>query len=448
MNFQLLGSPQVRFANGLRPVFKTAKAAGILYYLAVTQKTHSRATLATLLWGDMEEAKARVNLSKALSELREQLGEYITITTQTVVFNKTLSYQLDVETFLAAAIAGTPPAGAPKTAAQPAVRLQAAADLYRGDFLDGFYIRNAPEFEQWQLAERERLRASAVRLLTTLAAHYRQAGSVPDAIGTLRHLLQLEPWREEAHYQLMELLAAGGEYHAALRQYDLCRAALAGELDVEPGEEITRLYAALRINPTAAGVRESQPAAATIAAAAARSHPPVPHNLPYPPTAFVGRAAEIQALVARLQDPACRLLTLVGPGGIGKTRLALEVARAFVAPPTPHVPGIEVQASFTEGIFIANLMPVDTEAGIVAAIAEAIDFSFYSDTPPQQQLLGYLRAAQAPAGAGQLRAAGGRQFPPSGTNRRGARIEAAGDFPRGIAAALRRTACCARPCLP
>ena len=381
MNIQLLGSPQVRFANGLRPVFKTAKAAGLLYYLAATQRTHSRAALAALLWGDMAEDKARVNLSKALSELREQLGDYITITTQTVTFNKVLPYQLDVEIFLTAARTA-----AEQRQAEPSPASRQAADLYRGPFLDGFYIRSAPEFERWQLAERERLHHHCTQLLATWAAHYRQEGSVADAISTLRHLLQLEPWREEAHHQLMELLVASGEHHAALRQYELCRAALASELDVEPGEEITALYTALRINPTGAAAKDGAAAAPAAAVAAVLPHPPVPHNLPYPPTAFVGRAAEVQALVARLQNPACRLLTLVGPGGIGKTRLALEVARALVA---PH--GDTGQAFFSAGIFFVDLMPVDTAAGTVAAVAEAIGFSFYSDTPPQQQLISYLR---------------------------------------------------------
>ena len=93
----------------------------------------------------MEEAKARVNLSKALSELREQLSEYVTIATQTVAFNAALPYQLDVETFLAATGA--------KQAGQSLGSLQAAVDLYQGDFLDGFHVRNAPEFEQWLTAE-------------------------------------------------------------------------------------------------------------------------------------------------------------------------------------------------------------------------------------------------------------------------------------------------------
>src|SRR5689334_12316807 len=102
MKLKLLGSPTIHLANQLTPVFKTAKAEGLFYYLATTQKTHSRATLSTVFWGDMPESKARVNLSKALSELREQMGAYVTIATQTVTFNSALPYQLDVETFLTA----------------------------------------------------------------------------------------------------------------------------------------------------------------------------------------------------------------------------------------------------------------------------------------------------------------------------------------------------------
>ncbi len=376
MNIHLLGSPEISLSNRLNPTFKTAKAAGLFYYLVATQRTHSRAALATLFWGDMAESKARVNLSKALSDVREQVGDYVTIATQTVTFNAALPYQLDVETFRAA----------PTTRQEDKSldELQAQVDLYRGDFLDGFYVRNAPEFEQWLQVERERLRTAAAQSFSTLATRYQQSGHVANAIRTLRRLLGLEPWHEEAHYQLMRLLAHNGEPHAALRQYELCRLALADELDVEPGAAITRLYAELRANGKTAGPREHPAALSVVYASVAvsRGQTKLPHHLPHPPTEFVGRETEIKALVARVQDPACRLLTLVGPGGIGKTRLALEVARKFVDP--------ALVALFPEGLFFVGLMPVDSAAGMIATIAEAIGFTFYNNTPPQQQLFSYL----------------------------------------------------------
>jgi len=377
MKIQLIGSPEISLANNLTPVFKTAKAEGLFYFLVTTKRAHSRGALATLFWGDMAETKARVSLSKALSDLREQVGEYVTIATQTVAFNPALPYQLDVESFLAAPT--TPQAD------ESVAALQTRVDLYRGDFLDGFYVRNAPDFEQWLQGERERLRTVAAQLFATLATRYQQTSHLTNAISTLRRLLLLEPWREESHYQLMKLLVRNDEPHAALRQYELCRLALVDELAVEPGAEITKLYTEIRANGKTLGVRE-RPAALPVVrkpAALSNRQSKLPHNLPHPPTSFVGRAAEINALVVRMQDPACRLLTLVGPGGIGKTRLALEVARKFVDP--------EVAVCFPEGLFFVGLMAVDTAAGMITAIAEAVSFTFYNNTPPQQQLFSYLK---------------------------------------------------------
>ncbi len=382
MNIHLLGSPEISLSNRLTPTFKTAKAEGLFYYLVATQRTHSRAALANLFWGDMAESKARVNLSKALSDLREQVGDYVTIATQTVTFNTALPYQLDLERFLAA------PTTRKEDAALEA--LQAQVDLYRGDFLEGFYVRHAPEFEQWLLVEQERLRATAVQRFSNLAARYQQSGHLPNAIRTLRRLLGLEPWREEVHHQLMKLLAHNGEPHAALRQYELCRLALADELDVEPGAAITRFYAELRANGKAAGPRERPATLPVVHAPAeiAREQAKPTHHLPHPPTEFVGRAAEIKTLVVRLRDPACRLLTLVGPGGIGKTRLALEVAGKLS---DPEFATSASTALFPEGLFFVSLMSVDTAASMIATIAEAVGFTFYNSAPPQQQLFSYLK---------------------------------------------------------
>lgn len=375
MKIQLLGSPTIRLPNQLAPTFKTTKGEGLFYYLAVTRQPHSRAQLATLFWGDMPEKNARVSLSKALSDLREQAREYVTIATQTILFNTTLPYDLDIERFL------TPPSSVESVAA-----LQVRTELYRGAFLDGFYVRDAPDFEGWLRGERERFHNHAVQLLSTLAARYEQGGQIADAMNTLRRLLRVEPWREEAHYQLMTLLAQQGETTAALRQYERCRTALADELDVEPSEALTKLYRQLRATGKIPGATPATFPVAPPPPASKQTNPV--HNLPQPPTLFVGRAAEIKTLVGRLQEPACRLLTLIGPGGIGKTRLALEVARAFVAAPvtTPVAP------LFPEGVFFVDLMPVESAAGIIATIAEALGFTFYNNMPPQQQLLSYLKA--------------------------------------------------------
>jgi predicted ATPase len=125
--------------------------------------------------------------------------------------------------------------------------------------------------------------------------------------------------------------------------------------------------------------------------------------LPSQPTPFIGRAHELAEIQRSLSTPTCRLLTLVGPGGIGKTRLALAVAQSIVeggvgdgergvggkehlsSLPTPHLP------HFKDGIFFVPLQPVTAAGGVISAMAEATGFRFYSDTPPQQQLTAFLR---------------------------------------------------------
>ncbi len=132
-------------------------------------------------------------------------------------------------------------------------------------------------------------------------------------------LLNLEPWREEAHRQLMQLLVWSGQRSAALAQYETCRRVLANSLGVEPQAETRQLYdRILRGDPIL-----SQPAATIGKTTYFR---PKPHNLPAQVTPFIGREAELAEVVDRLHDHDCRLLTLVGPGGVGKTRLFATTA--------------------------------------------------------------------------------------------------------------------------
>jgi DNA-binding SARP family transcriptional activator len=150
----------------------------------------------------MPEAKARMNLSQALSHLRRLVGDHLSSTHQTVAFNRESDYWLDVDVF---------EARVNDTSGDASITaLQEAVQLYRGDFLDGLYVRNAPEFEMWILAQRARLRELALQALHRLIAHYTEQGEDgrATAIDYTTHLLALEPWREEAHRQM--ILAGGG----------------------------------------------------------------------------------------------------------------------------------------------------------------------------------------------------------------------------------------------
>lgn len=388
LRLRLLGRPEVSLDKGVVTETLAAKAQAILYYLAVAGPFgQPRALLASLLWGDMPEAAARTNLRKALSNLRQVLDDFLDLDGQTVAFKPGCAYEVDVAVFVAKV-------GKITSSTVPVTQLQEAVALYQDDFLAGFYVREAHSFESWMLAEQARLRELMIQALQILAAHHAGQGDLAQGIGVVRRLLSLEPWREEAHRQLMRLLVQDGQRSAALAQYELCRQALAKALGVEPGLETMALYEQLRAGELGRGerdhgyrpVEEENRAGVTLVPSLPNppaSSPPR-HNLPPQPTTFVGRATELADIIRRLTDKDCRLLTLVGAGGIGKTRLALQTAQLM----------LDSGAAgdfFSHGIIFTPLAGVSAAGGIAPAIASGANFNFSGNLPPQQQLLGYLQ---------------------------------------------------------
>jgi predicted ATPase len=209
------------------------------------------------------------------------------------------------------------------------------------------------------LLTREWLRREMVEALAYLARYHERRGEVSQARAYAWRQVELDPWREEPHLHLMRLLALDGQRSAALAQYEACRRALAEELGVEPMPETTSLYERIR-----AGESPSLPT-------------PL-HNLPPSPTPFVGREEELADLAELLADPDRRLLSLVGPGGIGKTRLALQAAQGQVG-------------AFADGICFVSLVPVSSAEFLLPTLANALAFSFQGRQDPQEQLLSYLR---------------------------------------------------------
>ncbi len=146
LHLTLLGTPQIRLGDQPLTGFATQKAKALLFYLAVTAHTgatqaapHNREVIATLLWGEMTDAQARQNLRTVLPDLRRLLGQHVQIERQTVTFDRTSPYWLDVAVLRRDLEPGQSPADL-------AAR-QAAVDLYQGEFLHGFYVRDAPDFE-------------------------------------------------------------------------------------------------------------------------------------------------------------------------------------------------------------------------------------------------------------------------------------------------------------
>jgi DNA-binding SARP family transcriptional activator/predicted ATPase len=238
LQIRLLGAPEIILNDAPVTDLISVKAQALLFYLAATGRRHTRSTLGALLWGDVPEPTSRANLRKALQQLRRLFSTFLHIQRDSVSMDAGAGVWVDA-TELATALREVPAGEAPD-------KFERALSLFRGDFLAGFYVRNAPDFEDWWLSERERLRAMVLDGLSALADHYARQGELQRAIALIRRYLEIEPWREEAHRRLMAWLALGGERSAALAQLEICRRTLEDELGVEPAEETIALYARIR----------------------------------------------------------------------------------------------------------------------------------------------------------------------------------------------------------
>jgi DNA-binding SARP family transcriptional activator len=326
LRLTLLGKPQATLGSTPVTDFIYRKSLALLCYLAVTGRPHSREALIGLLWPEATETSARASLRKTLADLRKRLAPYLIITHQEVALNRDVPYWLDVEAFEACVGAST--------SERDIKRLQEAVEFYQADFLEGFYVRNAFEFEEWVLAQRGRLRELALQALHTLATHFTdqgEAGRAP-AIDYTTRLLSLEPWREEAHRGMMRLLALSGQRGAALAQYKTCCQVLAEELGVEPGTETAALYEHIRDGELRPAELVSAPAFPRISAPdflQAQETPPIPER-----SIFVAREAELAQLDRLLERALAgqgRVAFVIGEPGSGKTVLVREFVRRAMA---------------------------------------------------------------------------------------------------------------------
>jgi predicted ATPase len=375
LSLSLLGAVQVNRDSAAVTTFDSDKVRALLLFLAVeAQQPHRRETLVGLLWPESAEAAARRSLNQALYNLRQSIGDqtatppYLHIHREALQFNTASDHALDVATFTRLLdTCNTHKHQRIETCLACAQRLQQAVALYRGSFLEQFFVADSEAFEEWTLLKREALHRRALQALAQLAAHSEQRGEYEAARRYAARQIELDPWREEAHRQLMRALALNGERSAALNQYETCRRVLADELGVEPAEETLALHKQIQRG-------EIKPERGTAAAKRLT-------NLPTSLSPFVGRARDLAQIARLLADPTARLITLVGPGGIGKTRLALQSA-------SDH------RDMFAHGVVFVPLASAASAELMVPAITDALGFTFYESSEPKAQLLNYVRDKQ------------------------------------------------------
>ena len=244
LTLSLLGRAVILFDG--RPIAHlTTKTQALLCYLAVeAEHPHRRTSLSGLLWPQQPEETARNNLRQALHQLQRSIGEgFLLITPQTVQFSQASDHSLDVAQFIAlVAECQAHPHRSYDVCRACIKRLQGAADLYRGDLLADFFLKDSAPFEEWVLVKRQQLARMALSTLQLLAAYYGRRGEYAQMEHMARRQLALDAFHEEAYHQVMCALAWSGQRNAALAQYMAYRGLLKQELGIEPSRETARLY--------------------------------------------------------------------------------------------------------------------------------------------------------------------------------------------------------------
>lgn len=370
LSLTLFGQFEARYDSRPLTEFATDKVRALFAYLAVESgRPHRRETLAGLLWPDFPEETARSNLRKSLYRLRQALQEadpalpdwLVSQTRQTITLHPE-AIALDTARFNQLVRAA-------KTAADPMALFLQISALYQGELLRGFSLPDAYAFEEWLTIQREVFHQAAVDSLTHLITLYESRDDPDGILAAAVRLLALDPWHERTHRQVMRAHRQKGNRPGAIAQYNELRATLLRDLGLEPSQATTTLFEQIRAEITPAGEVYTSPEQSQL------------RHFPVPLTPLIGRKAELDHLTQTLQNPTCRLLSLTGPGGIGKTRLCIETARRLASNPN----------HFGDGLIFIPVAPIQAGELLVSAIGQSLNLSFRAGSDPQKELLKHLK---------------------------------------------------------
>ena len=374
LTLSFLGSFQAKIDGNPIPESRSKKIEALLIYLAMESKVaHRRETLVGLLFPDLPDETARTNLRQTLTRLRRAIKDseadppFLLTNRETTQFNQGSRTTFDIRQFDARL------QGCERHLRQPATRcadciarLESAVALYRGPFLDGFFLEDSIDFDDWVIVYRERYQQLAISAFQTISAYYENRGEYATAQKHVERLLEVEPWDESTQRQYLRLLAYQGKRNIALKKYEQFSNRLYTELGVEPTFETVQLRQQI------ISMAEERPC-----------------NLQQRAQPLIGREEDQALIFEQLINPETRLITLVGHGGIGKTRLATEVGWHTVE---------RRFGQFMHGTFFVSLAGINgknsntaVSSAILTTIAESVGYAFDNRTPQENQLLTYLK---------------------------------------------------------
>ena len=313
---KLLGPPLVEV--DARPIeFTRRKTLALLARLAVEPGDHARDCVAALLWPECGQSRARSNLRSSVFELSHVLGAGLLITRQDLLRLDPQKMRVDVDAFLNGALpyeSHDPALLCPECAS----RAETSVSLWRAPFLSGFSLRDCPDFDEWLLSTSGRLRGEYCVLLRRLTAYYRRLKDYRKADALALSWILEEPFEEEARLARVEILQAAGRNRAAAES-------------IEEWARVSRIELcrplSRRMEGLARELREVDSSGGSASVVFAEFSEAAPGDRPAVggPGWMVGRDGELAELASLLRGGTCRLCSITGAGGIGKTLLARHV---------------------------------------------------------------------------------------------------------------------------
>jgi predicted ATPase/DNA-binding SARP family transcriptional activator len=343
--------------------FRLRKARNLVKLLALSDNHNlHREELMEILWPEGDPGAAANNLHQALFAARRAFilagadpGLYLTFENETLHLASKAPIWVDVENFDQAA-------GMARREKTPQA-YQAALELYSGDLL--------PEdrYADWTLSRREQLRQEYLGLLQELGNLYEANSEYQAAIEVCKKIVQNDTLNEEAYVNLMRLYAMNGQRQAAVRQYQLLQEILLHELEIEPDPSSTQVYQQI-LSGEYAPQKSVLPVSKKVL---------LRHNLPTQLTPFIGRLKEMPEIKNRLAQS--RLVTLTGAGGVGKTRLAIEVALSLVG-------------NFSDGVWLVEFASITDPELVLHTVAGLFGLREDRTRTLQAVLQDYVRSRQ------------------------------------------------------
>ncbi len=370
INLYLFGLPRIVYQGQAIEVVRR-KALALVAYLALTNLPQSRDTLATLLWPELDQERARAALRSTLPALTSLFSEsWLTADRKTIGLKREAVW-VDTGEFLALLAQARAHQHPPDALCSQCLSLlEHAIALYGDDFLTGFTLSDSAEYDDWQMFQRGWLRREYAGALRKVAAYYGGESHYQEAIAYARRWLSLDPLHEPAHRMVMQLYAANGQRSEALRQYSDCVAILDGELATPPEEETTALYRAIKANTAAA-----LPKVATTT--------PAYGVLPPLPSLVVGREQVLQDLKERagIGGELRPATVMQGWPGVGKSTIVAALA---------HDPAIA--QAFPDGVLWTSLGEAPNLLAELMVWAEALHLTSPGQVPQMETIAAQLTA--------------------------------------------------------